>query len=50
MIEREEICLQKDKLELKINPRFLAEEVEGMGYVEGRKSDGLMTLEVCYGS
>ena len=34
----------------KKNPRFLAEEVGGMSYVEKRKSDRLMILEVCCGS
>ena len=42
--------MEKDKLELKMNPRFLAEEVRGMGCVEGRESDGLMIFEVCCGS
>ena len=42
MLEREEICLEIDKLESKMNPRFLAEEVREMGCVEGRESDGLM--------
>ena len=50
MLEREEICLEKDKLESKMNPRFLAEEVGGLGCVEGRKSDGLMILDFCCGS
>ena len=36
----EAICLEKDKLESKINPRFLAEEVGGMGCVEGGKVMG----------
>ena len=31
MLEREEICLEKDKLESKMNPRFLA---EGVGALE----------------
>ena len=35
-----------DKLESKMNPRFLVEEVGGMGCVEERESDGLMILEV----
>ena len=39
---RKEICLLKDKLELTMNPRFQAEEVEGMSCVEGRESDALM--------
>ena len=46
----EEICLEKDRLESTISSRFLAEEVRGMGCVEGRESDGLMILEVCCGS
>ena len=50
MLEREEICLENDRFESKMNPRFLAEEVGGMGYVEVRESDGLMILEFCCGS
>ena len=50
MLEREEICLENDKLESKMNPRFLAEEVGGMGCVKVRESYGLMILDVCCGS
>ena len=50
MLERKEICLEKAKLESKMNPRFLAEEVAGMGCVEGKESDRLMILEVRCGS
>ena len=50
MLERKKICLEKDKLESKMNPRYLAEEVGGMGCVEGTESDGLMILQVCFGS
>ena len=50
MLEWEEICLKKDKLESKMNPRSLADEVGEMGCVEGRKSDGLMILKVSCGS
>ena len=50
MLEREEIYLENDKFESKMNPRFLAEEVGEMCCVEVRKSDGLMILEVCCGS
>ena len=50
MLEREEICLEKDKLESKTNPRFLVEEVGGLGYVDGMENDWLMILEVCCGS
>ena len=39
MPEREEICLKKDNLESKMNPRFIAEGVGGMDCVEGRESD-----------
>ena len=46
MLDREEIGLVKNKLESKINPRFLAEEVGEMDCVEGRECDGLMILEV----
>ena len=42
--------MENEKLESKINPRILAEEVRGMGCGEGRESDGLMILEVCCGS
>ena len=37
MLEREEFVWKKDKCELKMNPRFLAEEVRGMDCVEGGK-------------
>ena len=47
MLEREEICLEKEKLESKMNPMFQAEDVGGMGCVDGRESDGLMILQVC---
>ena len=50
MLKREEICLEIYKLESKMNPRFLAEEVVEMGCVEGRESDGLMILQVCWNS
>ena len=42
--------MEKDTLESKMNQRFLAEEVGGMGCVEVRESDGLMILEVYCGS
>ena len=45
---REEIGLENDKLESKMNQRFLKEEVGGIGCVEERKSDGLMILKACY--
>ena len=38
--------MEKDKLESKMNQRFLSEKVEEMGYVERRESDGLMILQV----
>ena len=41
--------LEKDKLESKINPKFLAEEMEGMDCEEMKESDGLMVMEVCCG-
>ena len=50
MLEREDIYLENDKFESKMNPRFLAEEVRGMECVEVRESDGLMILKVCCGS
>ena len=40
MLEREKICLEKDKLESKMNPRFLAEDVGEMDFVERRENDG----------
>ena len=46
MLEKDNFFV-KDKLESEMNPSFLAEEVGGMGCMEGRKSDGLMILEVC---
>ena len=42
--------MDNDKFESKMKPRFLEEEVGGMGCVEVRESDGLMILEVCCGS
>ena len=42
--------MEKDKLESKMNPRFLAEEVGGMDSVKWRESDRLMILQVCCGS
>ena len=45
MLEREEICLEKDRLESKMNSRSLVEEVGRMGCVEGRESDGLMIFK-----
>ena len=50
MLERKEICLENDKSESKMNPRFLAKEMGGMGCVDVKESDGLMILEVCCGS
>ena len=47
MLEREKICLERDKLESKMNPSFLAEEVGEMDCVERRESDGLMILQLC---
>ena len=45
MLEREEICLEKVNLGSNLNRRFLAEEVGGIGCVEGRQSDRLMILQ-----
>ena len=39
--------MENYKFESKMNPRFLAEEVGGMGCVKVRESDVLMILEVC---
>ena len=46
MLKSEEICLEKEKFESKMNPRFLTEEVTGMGCVEERESDVLVILKV----
>ena len=40
MLEREEIFLENDKFESKMNQRFLAEEVGGMGCVKVTKAMG----------
>ena len=44
-LERDEICLEKDSVESKMKPRFLADKLGVMGEVEGR--EGLTLLEVC---
>ena len=47
VLEREVISLEKDKLELKVNQRFLVEDVGGIGCVEVRESYGLIILQAC---
>ena len=45
MLERDEICLEKDSVELNMKPRFLAERMGIMGLVLGREREGLTILE-----
>ena len=45
MLESEKICWEKDKS--KMNLRSLAEELGGIGCVEVKESDELLTLEDC---
>ena len=47
VLDREEIGWEKDKLESKINPRFVAKKMGWMGWKENNR---LMILEVCCGS
>ena len=49
MLERDEICLEKDCVELNMKPRFLADRLDIMGLVVGREREGLTILEVCGG-
>ena len=50
VLKMEDICLERDKFQSKMNLTFLAEEVGGIDCVEGRESDVLMILEICCGS
>ena len=47
MLERDEICLEKDSVESNINPIFLADRLVIMGMVVGREREGLTILQVC---
>ena len=49
MLERDEICLEKDSVESNMKPRFLADRLGIMGIVVGRKREGLTILQVCCG-
>ena len=40
-LERDEICLVKDSVELNMKPRFLADRLGIMGLVVGREREGL---------
>ena len=42
-----EICLEKDRVESNIKPRFLADRLDIMGLVVGREREGLTILQVC---
>ena len=47
MLERDEICLEKDSFESNMKPRFLADRLGIMGMVVGREREGLTILQVC---
>ena len=40
MLERDEICLEKDSVESNMKPRFLADRLGIIGLVEGREREG----------
>ena len=44
--EREEICLEKERVESKMKPRLLAKGVGEIGCAFGRESEGLIILDV----
>ena len=46
-LERDEICLEKDSVELNMKPRFFADRLGIMGLVVGREREGLTILQVC---
>ena len=46
-LEREEICLEKERVESKMKPRFLAKGVGEIGCALGRESEGLIIVDVC---
>ena len=45
----EEICLEKERVESKRKPRFLADGVGIIGGAEERDNEGLSIFEVCCG-
>ena len=47
MLERDEMCLEKDSVESNMKPRFLTDRLSIMGLVIGREREGLTILEVC---
>ena len=49
MLERDEICFEKDRFESNMKPRFLANRLGIKGLVVGREREreGLTILEVC---
>ena len=44
---KEEICLENERVESKMKPRFLAKGVGEIGCGLGRESEGLIILDVC---
>ena len=47
MLERDEICLEKDNVESNMKPRFLADRQGIIGMVVEREREGLTILQVC---
>ena len=47
MLERDDICLDKESVESNMKPRFLAEKLGIMGMVVGREREGLTISQVC---
>ena len=48
MLERDEICLEKDSVESNMKPRFLADRLGIIGLVVGRERErGVDFLQVC---
>ena len=43
----EEICLEKERVESKMKPIFLAKGLGDIGCALGRESEGLIILDVC---
>ena len=48
-VYRDEICLEKVRLESKMKPRLRAESVGVIGGFEGREREGLEILDICCG-
>ena len=46
MLERDEICLEKDSVESNMKPRFLADRLDIIGLVVRREREDLTILEV----